>query len=241
MHQSFTRAGGARVGWVNASWPLARISATAERLSVSVSLLGTYTFSPEQVSAVERYGMIPVLASGIRVRHHVPDYPQGIIFWTLGNPEAVLGGIRDAGFIPAALVSTPPGRRGIPMRWSAMLAAIVAWNALCVLAFGGLGRDASVPEWPVLVPLVAAFALSLGILRSRTLQRLVLKPDRRVGEIRPFLRLLALVGGVLSVIFALLVATGAFRKAPPEAGDAGHPHLFTNGPHHPGPAAGPPT
>ena len=214
MQQPFTKSVGAQIGWINASWPLAQISVSSDRLTITARLLGTYAFTPGQVSAVERYVMIPVLAWGIRVRHHVPDYPQRIIFWSLGSPEAVLGGIRGSGFIPAGLTSTTPVRRGIPVRWSAIIVAIVVWNALFMLPFAGHDRAASTPDWLVLVPLFAAFALSIGILTSPTLQRLILKPDRSVGEIRPFLRLLAFICGLLSVIFSILVATGAFNQAP---------------------------
>src|SRR5579872_6092973 len=130
MDQSFTKTGGAHVGGINASWPLARISATSDKLTLGVRILGTYTFTPEQVSAVERYVRFPVIAWGIRVRHHVPDYPQRIIFWSLAGPEPVLNGIRDSEFIPTALASTFPVRQGIPMRWSAIVAAIILWNGL---------------------------------------------------------------------------------------------------------------
>src|SRR6266702_2967142 len=130
MQPSFTKTGGARFGWVNATWPLAQLSATHDKLTVTARLLGTYTFSPEQVSAVERYVMVPVLAWGVRVRHCVPEYPQRIIFWCIGSPETVLGGIRDSGFVPAASDSAVPVRRGMPVRWSAIIASVVIWSAL---------------------------------------------------------------------------------------------------------------
>jgi len=214
MQQTFTKSGGAQIGWINASWPLARISVSSDRLIITARLLGTYAFTPEQVSAVERYVMIPVFAWGIRVRHQVPNYPQRIIFWSLGSPKTVLGGIRDSGFVPAGVTSTAPMRRGIPVRWSAIIAAIVVWNALFMLPFAGHAHANSTPDWFVLVPLFAAFALSIGVLTSPILQRLILKPDRSVGEIEPFLRLLAFICGLLSVIFSILVATGAFNQTP---------------------------
>src|SRR5947209_164855 len=99
-HISMT--GGAQIGWVNASWPLARLSATTDRLSITARLLGTYGFAPEQVSAIERHVLIPVLAWGVRVRHQVPEYPQRIIFWSFANPDAVVREIRYSGFVPAA-------------------------------------------------------------------------------------------------------------------------------------------
>src|SRR5437588_3506105 len=124
MQQPFTETGGAQIGWVNATWPLARITAQRDRLTITARVLGTYTFGPEQIHSVERYVLVPFLAWGIRVRHHVSEYPQRIIFWCLGSPETVLRGIRDSGFVPAA--SGPgPVRRGIPVRWSVIIASVV--------------------------------------------------------------------------------------------------------------------
>ena len=210
MQPSFTKTGGARIGWVNASWPLAQLSATHDKLTVTAWLLGRYTFSPEQVSTLERYVMIPVLAWGIRVRHCVPEYPQRIIFWSLGSPDVVLGGIRDTGFVPAASCSTVPLRQGVPVRWSAIIVTIIAWNALSMLSFLGRERSASPPNGLMLVPLIAAFAFAVGALTLPTLQRLILKPGRSVGEIRPFLLLLTFVTGLLLVVFTILLATSAF-------------------------------
>jgi hypothetical protein len=212
MQNLFTKSGGAQIGWVSASWPLARISTASDRLTIKATLLGTYTFTPDQVSAVEPYVLIPFLAWGIRVRHLIPDYPQRIIFWSLGSPEAVLRGVRDSGFIPTALDSVAPERRGLPVRWSAIIVGILVWNALFMLPFGGHGHMASASSWLALVPLVAAFGLSIATPTSPTLQRLILKPGRCVGEIRPFLRLLAFVCGLLSLFFICLAASGEFNQ-----------------------------
>ena len=57
-----------------------------------------------------------------------------------------------------------------------------------------------------MVALLFAFALSIGTLTSSRLQQLVLKPGRSVGEIRPFLRLLAFVSGFMLVIFSIVFA-----------------------------------
>ena len=105
--------GGARVGWTNASWPLARLSADRDRLTISIRLLGTYSFVPEEVSAIERYVMIPVLGWGVRIRHCKADCPERVIFWCLGNPDTALKGIREAGFLPGATSSSTVKHRGI--------------------------------------------------------------------------------------------------------------------------------
>jgi len=209
MSQPFTMTGGARVGWTNASWPLARLSADRDRLTISIRLLGTYSFVPEEVSAIERYVMIPVLGWGVRIRHCKADCPERVIFWCLGNPDTALKGIRKAGFLPGATSSSTVKDRGIVLRWSAIIAAVVVWNGLFLLQRAALNRG--VLGALLLAPLVFALVVSIGTFKSPTLQRLVLKPGRDVGEIRPFLGLLAFISGFLLFIFSILLASGAFK------------------------------
>lgn len=102
MPHAFTTTGGARLGWINATWPLAQLSATPDKLTISIRLLGTYSFAPDQVSAITRYVMVPVLGWGIRIHHCNADCPHHVIFWCLGSPDTLLRGIRDSGFLPIA-------------------------------------------------------------------------------------------------------------------------------------------
>jgi hypothetical protein len=158
--------------------------------------------------------MIPVLGWGIRIHHCNADCPKRVIFWCLGSPDTVLRGIRDSGFLLIASSSASPQRRGIAMRWSAIIIAIAVWNALFFL---DSGHTSGVPPHLgplILAPLLFAFALSVGTLMSPKLQRIILKPGRSVGEIRPFLRLLAFISGFLVVIFSILLASGAFTNTP---------------------------
>jgi hypothetical protein len=157
--------------------------------------------------------MIPVLGWGIRIHHCSANCPKRVIFWCLGSPETILSGIRDSGFLPIASVSASAQPRSIAMRWSAIIIAVILWNALF---FFGFGRDREVPPRPgplILTPLLFAFALSVGTLISTKLQRIILKPGRNVGEIRPFLRLLAFVSWLLLIIFSILLACGAFTNS----------------------------
>jgi hypothetical protein len=219
MPQLFVITGGARVGWTYATWPLAKLSAGPDKLTVSTAILGTYSFAPDEVSAVERYVIFPVLGSGVRIRHCKTDCPERVIFWHLGSPDAVLRGIHDSGFQPAASAPASSEPRGIPFRWSAIIIAIAVWNALFFLDGSPPNRDLTRAGPLILAPLAFAFALAAGTLRSSHLQRLILKPGRTVGEVRPLLRLLAFISGLLLVIFSVLLARGAFNNAPgPHAG-----------------------
>ena len=216
MDDCFMTKGGAQIGWMNASWPLAQLSVTKEHLTLNVKILGSYAFAPEQVFAIERYAPIPLLARftrGIRIRHCAPDNPLRIIFWSSRNPDDILRDIRACGFIPVAPPSEVSTRKGIPARWSAILGGVAVWNLLFMLPFVGNRPGPPVPNWlNVCAPILAAFGLSIVALRSTWLQRLILKPGRSFGEIRPFFRLLAFITGLLSIISSALLATGAFHR-----------------------------
>ncbi|GAA0709569.1 hypothetical protein ISN75_01935 [Dyella marensis] len=191
---SFT--GGSRIGWVNASWPLATLTARAQELKLST--LGTYTFTDQEVVSFELYGSIPILSSGIRINHNRLDYPEKVVFWCMGNREAVLDDIRSVGFRPQGKAVERPS--GFAFRWSAALLAIVVWNVL--LLGDNQFHLASRPGLPgplTVLALVSVFAVSSALPYSAGLQRAVLRPGRSINEITPYLRLLQLVTGLVSL------------------------------------------
>lgn len=211
MSHPFKATGGARIGWTNATWPLAQLSATPDQISISIGLLGRYDFAPDQVLAITRYVMIPVLGWGIQVHHCRVDYPQRVIFWCLGSPDAILRGIQESGFAAKALPSGIPERRGIAFRWSAIVAAVVIWNGLFILGFSHREGAPPSPGPFILLALLAVFSLSAGTLTSSRVQAIVLKRDRHIGEIRPFMRLLAFISGFMLVVFSIILACGGFN------------------------------
>ena len=89
------------------------------------------------------------------------------------------------------------------MRWSVLAGALVAWNALLIADWCRPDAAAAHPGLSVYGALLLLFVLSVGTLTSASIQKLVLKPNRNVGEVRPFLRLLAFISGLL--LFLLLL------------------------------------
>ena len=214
LEQPYVKTGGARIGWMNVTWPFAELWTAPERLTITAQFLGKYAFTPEQVCAVEPYVMVPILGWGIRVQHCVPDYPQRIIFWSLVSPNRVLRGIRASGFIPSGVENTV-GAAGwaMPLRWPVLAAVVVLWNLLLLADFTHPARTSGHPGWFACVALLLVLAIALGTLTSTDLQKLVLKPNRSVSEVRPFLRVLVFISGLLLVL-SILTATSAL-KAPP--------------------------
>lgn len=197
--------GGARLGWVNASWPFAKLTSAADRLTITS--LGRYEFTPEQVVSLEPYGSLPFLSSGIRIRHNRTDYPENVIFWCVGNRNSILSRIEQSGFAPKGQAVTRIG--GFAIRWSVVVVFVVLWNLLFMLN-GPFDRGQTRGPGPlVFVALLLVLGFSTAMQVSVPLQRAVLREGHHVGEIKAFLLLLQLVSGFLSVAFGATLLAGA--------------------------------
>jgi len=209
MEPKMSATGGARIGWVNASFPCATLTATPDKLELNASVIGKYIFSPSQVISIERYTTIPVLAWGIRIRHNVASYPSHIVFWCFGRPATLVSRIQDAGFLPSGSLDDIPVNRGVPTRWQTLLAMAILWNLLLVT---DIYLSPGLPPKPGAFSFLAVFLVfvgSIAIWRMNWLQRLVLKPGRGLSEIQAWLYLLPLVSGILSVAMAMAWMTTA--------------------------------
>lgn len=200
--------GGARIGIVNATWPLAKLVASGAGLRLT-SVFDTYDFGPRDVVSIERHGSIPFFGNGIRIEHSRPDYPAKVIFWCFGNPDELIARIRETGFSPIAPATSLIRSRGLAFRWSAVLLFILIWNGLFFLADPRptLGKDRT--GILTLIPLVFAFLAGWSTKRSAALQKIVLKDGRSVNEVKSFLSLIQMVSALLLIIFKILVVTGA--------------------------------
>ena len=193
--------GGARVGWVNASWPFATLTANGSTLTLSS--LGTYTFRPSDVVALVPYGSIPVLASGIRIEHNRKDYPKKMIFWCMGRRSVVLAEIANTGFSPAG---HPIERAsGFPIRWSTVVIALVLWNALILLDRAVSGWRPQRPGFPSFLALVLVFGAATAARTSPGFQHLVMREGHKASEIKPLLILLQIVSGIIAVVFGIVI------------------------------------
>jgi hypothetical protein len=166
--------------------------------------LGTYSFKPSDVVALERYGSIPILASGIRIKHNRSDYPENIIFWCLGGRERVLSALGQAGFVPAGQAGRRPS--GIPIRWAVIILAIAFWNVLFLL--DGRQDPRHTPGPFSVAAMLLLFSAATAVRVSSRFQRLVLREGHHVGEIQSFLVLLQIVLGFLCAVFGVMLLVG---------------------------------
>lgn len=196
--------GGAQIGWVNATWPFARLSAQQNQLVLNASLIGKYSFTPEQVVAIEKYTLIPLLGWGLRIHHNIPTYPKKIVFWCFGSPQSLIGKIEETGFVAKASPDSVPADRGMPVRWQALVSIVLLWNGLLLL-------DMQFAQQPGVFSLVAVLLLFIGsvaIWRVPFLRHIIMKPGRSCEEIKAFLYLLALVSGLLSICMVSALLAG---------------------------------
>lgn len=195
--------GGARIGWVNASWPFATLTATRDQLELNASVIGKYTFSPAQVISIEKYTTIPVLGWGIRIKHNVASYPSHIVFWCFGSPASLIARIGGTGFAPCGSPDSVSANRGIPARWQTLTAIVVLWNLLFMADMHLERGQHPTPGAFSFLAVLLMFVGSVAIWRVRWLQCLVLKVGRSPSEIKAWLYLLALVSGIMSVAMAV--------------------------------------
>ena len=200
--------GGGRLGWFNASWPFVRLSVSVSHSTISGWLLGTYKFLPEQISKIEPYGSIPIIGKGIRIIHIVPEYPEKIIFWYFGNPQQLIDRIKGTGFQTTAPLTDIPIRKGIPVKWSAIIISVIIWNILFIIDMNSSQNESSELGIFSLIAIALLFVTISWLKYSHSFQKIVMKPGRSINEIRPILHLLQFISGVGTIAVSMQLFTG---------------------------------
>lgn len=188
-----TLRGGAQVGWVWASWPLARLAVSRHELRLSC--LAEHVFTPADVVAVEP---LRGLAGGVRILHNRRDCPRDVVFTRPGGAAAIGRALAGAGFVPAGVPRDLPS--GMPLRWGAVVFAVAVWNALLLWGMAGPGQAPGQFGPYVLAAVLFLLAASTAVRVSPALQRRVLREGREVGEIRGPLRLVQIVSGLMAAV-----------------------------------------
>lgn len=196
--------GGVRLGWFNASAPLASLSVSAAEIVLRVRFIDEYRFAPSAVVAFEPIGRLS-FARGIRIRHAVADYPEKIIFWSQEPPRALIERIRQVGFQPSARVEDVPARDGFPVRWTVIVGATAVWGILFALDHAPADTSQARPPGPYAISALGLLCTAcIAMLKSDRIRRLVLKPGRAFGEVRHWCRFLSFLAGFLAVVFTIV-------------------------------------
>ena len=204
MSEPFTTTGGARIGRTSVTWPFARLSATADQLTISTFFFGNYVFNPAEVIGVQSHIRVPGLGWGIRIRHCRPEYPEKIIFWCFGNPATLLRRISEVGFIPSAQSCTAFHRSGLAVRLPIVIVGVGIWNALVLVDMARSNAAPSKPGSLTLIAMLLVLLSSIAALIFPALQRLILKTNRSFREIRAFMVFLAFASGFMW-LFLLII------------------------------------
>lgn len=191
--------GGSRVGWLNASFPLARFHVSENELVLN-TLGREIRFAPEDVVRVERVTWLPVLASGVRIVHTRSDVSEQVIFWHLRSPNRILSAVAETGFVAGASAREVPARR-FPFRIPFLVAAALVWNALLGWDMFVLERQA--PGAYTMVALALACAVSVGILLPTPMRTIALHRSEDVGRVSHYCALVAAIAAVMLVFMAL--------------------------------------
>jgi len=78
MTVSYEQKGGARLGWLSASWPFARLSASRESLRLSCPGRD-YVFPRSSIRKLSRHRGI--FSVGLRIEQRDEVAPEFIVFW----------------------------------------------------------------------------------------------------------------------------------------------------------------
>ncbi len=93
MTSTFAQLGGARIGFVNATWPFAQLS--ADRDAIALRCLFKFTFPRDSITKLGRYRGFT--SSGLQIEHTVPRYPRFMVFWTFSF-DALKGELEALGY-----------------------------------------------------------------------------------------------------------------------------------------------
>jgi hypothetical protein len=140
MESSFSLQGGANIGAVNATWPMATLEVSDTSLLLKVKLVGTYEFRREDVVSLEPHGFVPVIGKGVRIVHRKPDYSSKVIFWATEKPELLIQRIREAGFVPGAPAGSVAEGRSSGVRPVLLVLAVMSVLSALFAALGSAPR-----------------------------------------------------------------------------------------------------
>ena len=79
MSENFTQTGGARLDLYNATWPMAKFSASPAEIRLSVTG-ENFVFTRENITALNKH--IGFFSVGLHIEHTEASYPKFIVYWS---------------------------------------------------------------------------------------------------------------------------------------------------------------
>lgn len=94
--RNIIKTGGANFGYSHFKWPLVKLIATANEITLHVRFGRRYHFRPQDlitIKVVNEEGK-----KGLQFVHRLAELEQDVYFWPFGNPKKLLDEIYDIGF-----------------------------------------------------------------------------------------------------------------------------------------------
>jgi len=210
----FQLTGGARIGMLHASWPFATLTVTNERLDLNASLIGTYSFTADQIISIEPYGQILLGGRGIRINHTVTNYNEKVIFSAFKDPNEIIAEIRKTGFLDSKInnevknqVIERQKQGRFPIRLPIAIGIILIWNILFIIDFVDFFKDRK-PGLPLangaLMAIGFVLIISTLTLFSKNFSKFILKEGRDIKEIDKFLYFIILLCGFMLFVMLMI-------------------------------------
>ena len=136
--------GGASVGFLYSSLPFAKLIVSENKLQINASMIGHYTFTPEDIISIEPHYHI-FFGHGIKINHKVQNYNKKIIFWTRES-YSIIRKIKQIGFLNIAnekikgqhepgIINEMQSQGGFPIKKPFVIGIITVWNLLLLIDF----------------------------------------------------------------------------------------------------------
>ncbi|GEN77563.1 hypothetical protein [Chryseobacterium hagamense] len=211
--KTFTLTGGARIGRANATYPFANLYVDENMLKINASLVGNLIFQPQDIISIKPYASVPIIGKGIKILHRVENYSPHVVFWTMTDPETVIGEIEKTGFLEKTKfplsekdlhIIQQQRQGGFPLKpWVKVLFPIV-WNVLFLYDFIPffLGKnEGNTFGFGVCSALCLLFTTALLTLISEGFRKLILKEGKTLDDVKKSAVFIVLISGVLFAAF----------------------------------------
>jgi len=207
--------GGIKIGWIRASWPLAKLTVTKDKLELNGGLIGNLVFRPSDVISIEAGGFFAFTGRGLKIIHNVANYYSTAIFIT-SRPNALIAQIKEIGFLenkgPLSFdleneISMYQSTGSFPMKIPMAIAMVVIWNVLFLLDQTKLfhaNRSFGIPGAGAQIALAFVFLTFLSLLISQRAREIILRPGRKVSDISTTTYFFMLITGIMFLGFSLI-------------------------------------
>jgi hypothetical protein len=207
----FKERGGVRIGRATASWPLATLMVSRDKLEVNAGMIGNLVFRSQDIIAIREEG---TLGRGLRISHRVSTYNETVVFSTFGDTGELLRKIERTGFlnnesslsaVDDAAITKAQASGARPVKTAAWISLVVIWNVCFAYDFISAYNDPSIrlPGVGIVTALSCAFVTCLLLLILEPFRILVLKEGRTLAHVRSFTIFMVVITGILMLSMML--------------------------------------